>query len=115
MSSSDGFLQHKTTRREIYDRMFRQARERGLDDVIFMNERGEITEGAISNVFVETGSRLYTPPVRCGLLPGVYRRHMLESSTAAERVLRLADLQAAEAIYICNAVRGLRRVELVSG
>jgi para-aminobenzoate synthetase/4-amino-4-deoxychorismate lyase len=48
--------------------------------------------------------------VSCGLLPGVYRRHLLESGRAAEKVLRMQDLASADAVYICNAVRGCRRV-----
>lgn len=112
--SRDRFLFHKTTRREIYQDELARAHENGCDEVIFVNERGEVTEGAISNVFAEIGGRLCTPPVECGLLPGVYRRHVLENDARAEeRVLRVEDLRRAEAIYICNAVRGMRRVRLV--
>lgn len=115
-SSADRFLFHKTTNREMYDRLFREAARHGYDDVFFMNERDEITEGAISNVFIVVGDRWYTPPVDCGVLPGIYRRHILESNAAAaEKVLRLEDLKAADEIYICNAVRGMRRVELRVG
>jgi para-aminobenzoate synthetase / 4-amino-4-deoxychorismate lyase len=113
-ASSDKFLYHKTTRRDLYDEQYRQARNDGYDDVLFLNERDEVTEGAISNVFIESGGRLFTPPVSCGLLAGIYRRHILETNAcAAEKVLRREDLEAADAIYICNAVRGLRRVGLL--
>ena len=113
-SSGDRFLYHKTTRRDLYDESYRQARENGCDDVLFLNERDEVTEGAISNVFIETYGRLFTPPVDCGLLPGIYRRHILETNAhAAAKVLRLEDLQSADAIFICNAVRGLRKVSLL--
>jgi para-aminobenzoate synthetase/4-amino-4-deoxychorismate lyase len=113
-SSDDRFLYHKTTRRELYDESYRQARQNGCDDVLFLNERDEVTEGAISNVFIETGGRLFTPPVICGLLPGVYRRHILETNACAtEKVLSRKDLEAADAIYLCNAVRGLRKVTIL--
>lgn len=112
-SSGDQLLRHKTTRRELYNAMFAEARRGGFDDVLFMNERGEITEGAISNVFVKAGGRLYTPPAANGLLQGVYRRHILETtSSVIEKTLLLSDLRLADALYICNAVRGMRRVEL---
>jgi para-aminobenzoate synthetase/4-amino-4-deoxychorismate lyase len=112
-SSDDPFFRHKTTRRQLYDAMYKLARERGYDDVLFLNERGEVTEGAISNVFIEKGGKLYTPPVACGALPGVYRRRLLDTNSAAtEKTLCPEDLHSADAIYICNAVRGLRRVEL---
>jgi para-aminobenzoate synthetase / 4-amino-4-deoxychorismate lyase len=78
-----------------------------------MNLRGEVTEGAISNVFVVNGDHWSTPPIECGLLAGVYRRHLLETRPEIEeRVLFIDDLRAADAIYLANAVRGLRRVKI---
>jgi para-aminobenzoate synthetase / 4-amino-4-deoxychorismate lyase len=112
-SSTDRFLFHKTTNREKYDRLQREVARLGYDDVLFMNERDEITEGAISNVFIVVGDRWYTPPLDCGVLPGIFRQHILETNDAAsEKVFRLEDLKEADAIYICNAVRGLREVVL---
>ena len=114
VNSQDRFLFHKTTRREFYDRHWAEARQRGLDDYIFLNERGEVTEGAIHNVFVEADGNLYTPPVECGLLAGVCRSQVLaDNPKAQEKVLHLDDLQNADAIYVCNAVRGLQKVILV--
>ena len=114
-SSQDRFLFHKTTRRALHQRGLAEARAQGFDEVIFLNERGEVTEGAISNLFVEMAGRLYTPPVECGLLPGIYRRHLLATDPRAEeRVLRLEDVRSADALYLCNAVRGIRKVQLVT-
>jgi para-aminobenzoate synthetase/4-amino-4-deoxychorismate lyase len=110
----DRMLYHKTTHRPLYARAFGQAVRDGFDEVLFLNVRGEVTEGAISNVFVEKDARWFTPPVECGLLPGVYRRHLLETRPdIEERVLFLDDLRHADAIYLANAVRELRRVNLV--
>jgi len=110
---ADAMLYHKTTERPIYARAFEQAAHDGYDDVLFLNLRGELTEGAISNVFIEKDGRWFTPPVECGLLPGVYRRHLLETRPEIEeRVLFEEDLRTADAIYLANAVRGLRRVEV---
>jgi para-aminobenzoate synthetase/4-amino-4-deoxychorismate lyase len=81
--------------------------------VLFLNQRGEVTEGAISNIFVEKEGRWFTPPIECGLLPGVYRRHLLETQPRIEpRILTMQDLKDADVIYLTNAVRGLRRVEV---
>ena len=81
--------------------------------MLFLNLRGEVTEGAISNIFIEKNGRWFTPRVECGLLAGVYRRHVLEMrGNVEERVLTLDDLRGADAIYLSNAVRGLRRVTL---
>lgn len=107
----DPFFFHKTTHRAIYAGALQEARESGFVDVLFLNMRGEVTEGAISNIFIEKDGRWITPPVSCGLLPGIYRRHLLETrADVEERVLYLEDLKSADAIYITNAVRGLQRV-----
>lgn len=110
-SSTDAFLRHKTTRRETYDRQYAEARANGFDEVIFTNEKGEVTEGAISNIFIVQAGKLITPPLTCGVLPGIMRRHLLETYAAAEeRVFTIEDLKAADAVLLCNSVRGIRRV-----
>jgi para-aminobenzoate synthetase/4-amino-4-deoxychorismate lyase len=111
--SNDAFLRHKTTRRELYEREFADAQASGCVDTIFLNERDEITEGTITNIFVRRAGKLLTPPLSCGVLPGVFRRHLLETSAdAAEQVLRVSDLESAEAVFLCNSVRGLWQVRL---
>ena len=113
--SGDLFLRHKTTHREHYDRLNAQAHADGFDDVIFLNERGEVTEGAISNIFIMHAGVLLTPPLSCGVLPGVYRRYLLESNkTAEERVLTIQDLECADDVFLCNSVRGMTRLSLLS-
>ncbi len=112
--SDDRMLYHKTTHRPLYAEELAEAQREGYDEVIFRNERDEITEGAHNNVLADLGGRLITPPVECGLLAGVYRRHLLETRPEIEeRVLTLDDLRAADAVYLTNAVRGLRQVEVV--
>jgi para-aminobenzoate synthetase/4-amino-4-deoxychorismate lyase len=111
---ADPTLYHKTTQRPIYALEYQQAVRNGFDDVLFQNLRGEVTEGAISNIFIEKDGRWSTPPIECGLLAGVFRRHLLETRPEIEeRVLTLDDLRSADAVYLTNAVRGLRRVEIV--
>lgn len=111
VDSRDRFLRHKTTHRERYDRLYAAARRDGFDEVLFQNERGELTEGAISNLFVRRNGKLLTPPAACGLLPGVLRRHILATDPSAEEsILTLEDLESAEEILIGNSVRGLRPV-----
>jgi para-aminobenzoate synthetase/4-amino-4-deoxychorismate lyase len=114
-SSTNLFLHHKTTRRALYDRLYKEAIAQGYDDIIFLNERNELTEGAISNIFLRKGTQLLTPPISSGLLPGIYRRHILETNpNAEEKVLTLKDLHTADAIYICNSVRGMNEVKLTT-
>ena len=88
--------------------------DEGFDDVLFLNERGEVTEGAVHSVFVEKGGKLATSPVRCGLLPGVYRRFLLETRPGAEeRVLTIEDLRQADVVYLTDSVHGMARTEVV--
>ena len=110
---ADPTLYHKTTQRARYALAWQEASSRGFDDVLFLNLRNEVTEGAISNVFIEKDGRWFTPPICCGLLGGVFRRHLLETRPEIqEQVLTLDDLRTADAVYLTNAVRGLRQVEI---
>ena len=112
----DGYLlRHKTTARSRYEGVVAiLAATPAVFDAIFCNTRGEVCEGARSNVYVERDGVLLTPPVSSGLLPGVMRRHLLESGRAVERVLYREDLLTAPAIYLSNALRGLFPVTLRS-
>ena len=112
LRANDPLLRHKTTARSLYDRELAQAMAAGHFDLLYFNERGELCEGARSSVFVELDGQLWTPPLACGLLDGLWRRKMLDEGRARERVLTLADLRAASALYLGNALRGLLRVRL---
>jgi len=106
---SDRMFAHKTTHRPVYARALQAATQAGYDDVLFLNLRDEVTEGAIHNLFIQKDGRRFTPPVECGILPGVHRRHLLETRPdIEERILHIDDLRNADAIYLSNAVRGLR-------
>jgi para-aminobenzoate synthetase/4-amino-4-deoxychorismate lyase len=118
-NSADPFLRHKTTNRHLYNEELARARAEGFDEVLFLNERDEVTEGAISSLFVEqpagpTGAGMFlTPPLASGTLPGVMRRHLLETlPNAEERALTLADLKPPNTLWLCNSVRGLRKATL---
>lgn len=112
--SDDPYLFHKSTRRQLYDEQLRDAQAHGCFDVLFFNERGELTEGARSNVLVRNGSVFRTPPIGCGLLPGTFRTRLLARKTldVREEVLLEEDLLRADAVYVCNALRGLVEVVL---
>ena len=113
LDADDYLLRHKTTARGRYDRALAALAGRPeVFDAIFLNARGEVCEGARSNVFVERDGVLLTPPLACGLLPGVMRRQLIESGRAVEQVLHLDDLRAAPVLYVANALRGLLVVKL---
>lgn len=107
--SSDLFLRHKSSHRARYDAAWQQAEQHGGFDMLFFNERDELTEGGRSNVLVKLDGRWLTPALQCGVLPGVMRRVLLDDAAwqLQEGVIRRADLQRAEAIVVCNALRGV--------
>ncbi|WP_175686825.1 aminodeoxychorismate synthase component I [Burkholderia anthina] len=106
--TDDALLLHKTTRRAEYDRAWQAAEALGGFDMLFVNERGEVTEGGRSNVFVKRDGVWVTPPLASGVLPGVMRGVLLDDRTfgAVERVVTRDDLARAEALLLTNALRG---------
>lgn len=86
----------------------RRAAREGVDEPIFLNERGEICEGAVSNVFfVQKSGRVITPAKTCGLLPGVVRRLLLEHKTVSEAVIRPEDVPSFKEAFITNSLMGI--------
>ena len=113
--SGDVFMRHKTSVRSRYDAAWQAAEAHGAFDTLFCNERGELTEGGRSNVFVRFGAAWYTPPEACGLLPGVMRGVMLGAPAwhASERVITRAMLEEADDLVVCNALRGPLRAVII--
>jgi len=105
-------LRTKTTQRTLYDQ--NRGARLDIDDVILWNEDNELTETTIFNLYLKIQGILYTPALPSGLLPGVYREHLLALGAAKERVLSVEDLYKADGLYVSNAVRGLCPAVLVS-
>lgn len=101
LDSTDPWLRHKTTRRALYDAT-RAALPEGIEEMIFLNERGEVCEGTISTLFFDRGQGMRTPPLSCGLLPGVLRAEL----GCPEEVLHAEDLPHVR-LWAGNALRGL--------
>lgn len=116
LDSTNAFLFHKTTRRELYDREWQHyADTMKADEVLYLNERGELAEGSRTNIFVERDGKLVTPPLSSGLLPGVLRSELLASGKAVEATLTPDDLKGGNVVYVGNSVRGLVRAEPLAG
>ena len=114
LDSQSPWLAHKTTNRAFYDEPRQRAHAAlGVDEVVFLNERGELTEGSITNLFIERAGILLTPPLSAGLLPGTLRAELLATGQAREAVLTPDDFDSAEAIWLGNSVRGLLRAHWV--
>jgi para-aminobenzoate synthetase/4-amino-4-deoxychorismate lyase len=103
IDSTDVWLYHKTTRREVYEAAI--AGQPACDDVILWNERREITESTIANVVVEVNGELVTPPIESGVLSGTFRSWLLDERVIRERVVVIGELRTAQRIYLINSVR----------
>ena len=113
VDASNVFLRHKTTQRPIHNQALAQAQAAGCDDALIFNTEGQVTECAIHNVMIAKGARWITPPVECGLLPGVYRQQLLARHPEIEETaIHLEDVLSADRIFIFNSVRGLRLARL---
>jgi len=102
-------LAHKTSLRTAYDAAVREAEALGAFDRLFVDARGALTEGGRSTLLVKLDGRWCTPPVSVGALPGVARSALMADPawSLSERVLWPADLDRAEALAVCNALRGV--------
>lgn len=104
---------HKTTLRVGYDAAWQAAEREGAFDAVFFNADGTLAEGGRSTVLVKLDGVWWTPPLSAGVLPGVMRAVLLEDATPwlgaplHERVLTRADVARAEAVAVCNALRGV--------
>jgi para-aminobenzoate synthetase/4-amino-4-deoxychorismate lyase len=110
IDSSNVFLFHKTTRREVYE----DARigAEGFDDVLLYNERNELTEFTIGNLVVELNNQLVTPPIPCGVLAGTFRAQLIETGQIRERNITIDHLRQCTKIYRINSIRKWQRVEI---
>jgi para-aminobenzoate synthetase/4-amino-4-deoxychorismate lyase len=108
----DVFLFHKTSLRGRY----REAAERhpDADDVLLVNDRGEVTESTIANVAVRIEGRWWTPPLDAGLLPGIGRELAIEEGRLAERSILVDEVRGADGIALVSDARGWRRAVLRS-
>jgi para-aminobenzoate synthetase/4-amino-4-deoxychorismate lyase len=108
---ADLWLFHKTTRRAPYER--RRERRPDVDEVLLVNDRGEVTESTIANVAVRIDGRWVTPSIGAGLLPGTYRAVLLREGSLEERPVMIDEVRAAEELALVSSVRGWRPAVLV--
>jgi para-aminobenzoate synthetase/4-amino-4-deoxychorismate lyase len=113
VDATNPWLQHKSTRRDVY--LTRALRHPEADDVVLVNQRGELTETTTANLALRIGSRWWTPPTSSGCLPGVERGRLLELGRLHERVLHVRDLHEAEQVAVLNSLRGWRPARLLVG
>lgn len=103
VNSKNIFLYHKTNFKPWFEKAYEKIRNNEVFDVIFYNENNEITEGARSNIIIEKNGKLFTPPIKCGRLDGIYLKNM---KNIEEKILFKSDLENADRIFCVNSVRG---------
>lgn len=106
-------LFHKTTNRSVYE--LAKSQIPNIDEVLLYNQDEELTEFCIGNLVVEINGDLYTPPVSCGLLPGVFRAEEIDNGRLIERVLNKDQIDSVDKIYLINSVRRYVPIDLRAG
>ncbi|MGH7642410.1 MAG: aminodeoxychorismate synthase component I [Candidatus Dormibacteria bacterium] len=106
VQSAEIWLYHKTTKRTTYES--RKARHRDVDDVVMVNERGELTETTVANLALHLDGKWLTPSHEAGCLPGVQRGRLIAEGTLKERALYIEDLRRAQQIALVSSLRGWR-------
>ena len=88
----------------------RAAVAAGMDERIFLNTRGKLAEGTVSNLFLVSGGRIYTPALSCGLLPGVLRSYLLERYRVEEGEIDPRELENFDECFVTNSLMGVMPV-----
>jgi 4-amino-4-deoxychorismate lyase len=111
LNSTDPILRHKTSKRAVYDTARAGHPRETIDEVILLNEKDEVCEGTITNIFVDDGSgTLLTPPLSSGCLAGILRTSLICGKKARNHRLTLDDLKH-RTFYVGNSLRGLIRAK----
>jgi 4-amino-4-deoxychorismate lyase len=113
LDSADTFYRHKSSRREPYDAARAEFSAEDADEVLLLNERGELCEGSSTSIFVEMpDGQLLTPPLDCGILPGVLRADLIRERKARGQALKPQDI-AGRRLFVGNSLHGLITAELI--
>ena len=111
--SSNRMLFHKTTDRSVYEHAKTQCPN--MNEVLLYNESKELTEFCIGNLVVSIDGQFFTPPVSCGLLPGVFREEEIHNGRLIERILTVDEIDSVDQVYLINSVRRYVPVDLRVG
>lgn len=106
ISSQSHWQGHKTSQRQLYDQEWSAAQERGIYDVLFLNEWGYLTEASRHNLFVKIQGQWKTPPLSSGILPGIARQIFIKENFVVEENLSPECLSTCESLVLTNSVRG---------
>lgn len=114
-SSGSFLIRHKSSNYLENLLVLKQAKAEDYDEALFLNEKSYITEGTYTNLFYIKENTVYTPELKCGLLKGTMRTQVIEvleqnGVTLIEGAFPLKELQAADAVFVTNALMGVMPV-----
>lgn len=89
------------------------AKKMGYDDVLFLNEKGYVTETSCANIFVVKNNEIFTPKVEDGLLEGIIRRKIIENFKVKERSITLEELKNSDEVIITNSLMGAMSIKKI--
>lgn len=113
LDSADTFYRHKSSRREPYEAARAEFSATEADEVLLLNERGELCEGSSTSIFVETPEgALLTPPLDSGILPGVLRADLIRERKARGQAMTPEEI-AGRQLFVGNSLHGLIAATLV--
>ena len=104
------FTYHKTLNYGDCIMEKRHARKSGIDEPVFLNTKGEIAEGATTNVFFVKNKEIFTPPLSCGLLPGIIREYLLHTFKIQEKIILPEDVTKYDEMFLTNSLLGIMPV-----
>lgn len=109
-NETSSFTYHKTMNYGDNILEKRKTKETGIDEVIFLNTKGQICEGSTTNIFFVKDDVIYTPKITCGLLPGIMRRYVMETAKCKEVILYPEDVKEMEECFVTNSLMGIMGV-----
>ncbi len=112
VNSKNVFLYHKTTNRDLFNAYAKKLKEEKIIDFIFLNEKGNVTEGTIHNIIILKDKRLVTPKRTSGVLRGTMLEYLAKKYNIKEEKVTIEDLKKSKALFLCNSVGGIKRVKL---
>lgn len=91
----------------------RKAVNQGLDEPLFLNSKGQICEGATTNIFFVGGNVIYTPPVSCGLLDGIIRKYIIDRFDVVEKIIYPEEIKNFDEVFVTNSLMGVMPVRQI--
>lgn len=85
----------------------------GFNEAIFLNEKGNVSEGCTTNIFIIKNEKIYTPTIKCGILPGIIRQWIIEKFDVVEKEITKDELLNSDEVFLTNSLVGVIKVSKI--